>query len=343
MGDSLLKDPSAFSDAAVQPVYPPQTVLIRWLDELLLLDAWDPHGRGLRTPPSLISEALAHFDLQFQVSDYRLAIRERVDGVPRLLFLGISALRFVEDGRVLELVDISLERGGYSHSSSRNSRRSRQDPAVGQSNKQPFILEQSSEMPKAASSPASYQTASIFDSGTGALSKLSSPPLQTPSLPHKISNKSSLTLVEKRHEPNASTYIYVHPKFGALFAHIAAKPNEDEDPRQPELKALDLESSDPFHSPMLSPLRGGFHSRSSSGVSSPSRLRNITSQDDNGDLWLGAEGLVEWQREQQNKESDSRQQHRNRSRLRAAAPTETKLTVQLRIKHHERVRETTFS
>ena len=177
-----------------------------------------------------------------------------------------------------------------------------------------FILEQSSEMPKAASSPASYQTASIFDSGTGALSKLSSPPLQTPSLPHKISNKSSLTLVEKRHEPNASTYIYVHPKFGALFAHIAAKPNEDEDPRQPELKALDLESSDPFHSPMLSPLRGGFHSRSSSGVSSPSRLRNITSQDDNGDLWLGAEGLVEWQREQQNKESDSRQQHRNRSR-----------------------------
>jgi hypothetical protein len=43
-GNSKEQDPSIFSDPAVQPVYPPQTILVRWKDELLLLDAWDPHG-----------------------------------------------------------------------------------------------------------------------------------------------------------------------------------------------------------------------------------------------------------------------------------------------------------
>jgi hypothetical protein len=50
----------------------------------------------LRTPPSLINEALTHFQLPKEVADYRLAVHERVDGKPAMLFLGLSALRFVE-------------------------------------------------------------------------------------------------------------------------------------------------------------------------------------------------------------------------------------------------------
>lgn len=52
--DTIQREPSIFSDSAVQPAYPPQTVLIRWLDELLLLDAWDPHGVGYESLASLV-------------------------------------------------------------------------------------------------------------------------------------------------------------------------------------------------------------------------------------------------------------------------------------------------
>jgi hypothetical protein len=50
----------------------------------------------LRTPPSLINEAIAHFGLRQSVGELRLAVLERVDKVPSQLYLGISALRFIE-------------------------------------------------------------------------------------------------------------------------------------------------------------------------------------------------------------------------------------------------------
>ena len=43
--------------------------------------------------------------------------------------------------------------------------------------------------------------------------------------PLNITNKSSCTLVEKRLKPTSSTYIYVHPQYGALFAHLATPSN----------------------------------------------------------------------------------------------------------------------
>lgn len=50
----------------------------------------------LRSVPSLVEEAMTHFQLSGSVREYRLATHELVDGRPALLYLGLSALRFVE-------------------------------------------------------------------------------------------------------------------------------------------------------------------------------------------------------------------------------------------------------
>lgn len=85
----------------------------------------------MRTPPSLIGEAIKHFRIgkKQDIDNFRLAVHELVDDRPALLFLGLTALRFVEskhllpkhcnlvavdslsfcnvlDGRVLELIDL---------------------------------------------------------------------------------------------------------------------------------------------------------------------------------------------------------------------------------------------
>jgi hypothetical protein len=97
---------------------PPNTVLVRWEDELLLVDAWNVRGvsaihfsvnnmeyilispvpsqNKLRTVPSIIDEAITHFQIRGSVKEYRLAVHELVDEQPALLYLGLSALRFVE-------------------------------------------------------------------------------------------------------------------------------------------------------------------------------------------------------------------------------------------------------
>jgi hypothetical protein len=99
---------------------PPNTILVRWENELLLVDAWNVRGvsrvdsnvcnprcpallmcpilaqNKLRTVPSIIDEAITHFQLHGDVKDYRLAVHELVDERPALLYLGLSALRFVE-------------------------------------------------------------------------------------------------------------------------------------------------------------------------------------------------------------------------------------------------------
>ena len=157
-----VREASIWSEQIAKSSCPPETVLLRWAGELLLLDAWDPTGVSgalnlllasglsspdanhvtpaflqtrLRTPPSLINEAIAHFGLRQSVGELRLAVLERVDKAPSQLYLGISALRFIEsatawsdfirrkqqcltprflpnftDGRVLELVDIRSKR-----------------------------------------------------------------------------------------------------------------------------------------------------------------------------------------------------------------------------------------
>jgi hypothetical protein len=52
----------------------------------------------------------------------------------------------------------------------------------------------------------------------------------------------------------------------------------------------------PFNSPSTSPSRSRYHSRTASRDSA-SRLRQAASLDLNGDLWLGAQGIAEWERE----------------------------------------------
>lgn len=139
------QEPNSESDTT-----PPNTILVRWKKELLLLDAWNEEGVSstipspvcdyterellqdkLRTPPSLIGEAIKHFRIgkKQDIDNFRLAVHELVDDRPALLFLGLTALRFVEskhfsveskrrlwsltlslcnplDGRVLELIDL---------------------------------------------------------------------------------------------------------------------------------------------------------------------------------------------------------------------------------------------
>lgn len=100
---------------------PPNTLLVRWRGELLLLDAWNLKGVSqldipicetgvltaltpclviaqdkLRSVPNLIEEAITHFQVGRDTNDFRLAVREHVDGRPAVLFLGLTALRFVE-------------------------------------------------------------------------------------------------------------------------------------------------------------------------------------------------------------------------------------------------------
>lgn len=146
-----------------------------------------------------------------------------------------------------------------------------------------------------------YQSAKAYGSELETPTEPSLLNSHMPSVPNKISNKSSVTLVERRHEPNSATYIYVHPKYGALFAHLGEKSLTDQGLHERESNLSEGDFSSPFQSPLQSPLRSGFHDRTNSRTNSPSKLRDLTTQDDNGDLWLGANGLDDWQRKHERK------------------------------------------
>lgn len=57
----------------------------------------------LRSMPSLVDEAMTHFRLSGTAKNYRLAVHELVDGHPALLYLGLSALRFIESEQAISV------------------------------------------------------------------------------------------------------------------------------------------------------------------------------------------------------------------------------------------------